>query len=264
MPFVAHRVFGWEPVEIDDSWGLRTIRNGHAYSICNTLHCLECGLLFLDIRFTEDEMKALYSDYRGEAYTTLRERYEPGYRARNDDLNAGIRYLPQVEAFLSPFLPERIRVLDWGGDTGTNTPFKERAELFHVYDISAKSAVPGATIVDMETVRRTAYDLIVCSNVLEHVSYPVDLLADIKARMTEGTILYIEVPYEEVVRLHADSPGLASRKRHWHEHINFFGQVSTGRMVRAAGLEILALEDLGCVPGDELPHQFMIACRLPS
>ena len=79
MPFVASRVFGWEPVEITAEWGLRDIRQGFAYPLCNSVQCADCGVLFLDIRFDDAEMSALYADYRGDAYTALRERFEPGY-----------------------------------------------------------------------------------------------------------------------------------------------------------------------------------------
>jgi len=144
MPFVAHRVFGWAPVEIDDSWGLRTILNGNAYSICNSVSCLDCGMLFLDIRFSDPEMEALYSGYRQAEYTALRDHYEPGYAERNDTLNQGIGFIPEIEAFLTPFLPLPVRVLDWGGDTGINTPFKSASTLFHVYDISGKPGIAGA------------------------------------------------------------------------------------------------------------------------
>ncbi|WP_346323888.1 class I SAM-dependent methyltransferase [Emcibacter sp. SYSU 3D8] len=264
MPFVAHRVFGWVPVEIDDSWGLRTIPNGHAYSICNSLCCEECGMLFLDIRFTDTEMEALYRGYRQEEYTALREHYEPGYRARNDALNAGDAHIPHVEAFLSPFLANRLRVLDWGGDTGINTPFRDRAELFHVHDISAKAVVAGATSVDLETARLIGYDLIVCSNVLEHIPWPLDLLAQITACMGDATILYIEVPHEELVRLHGGQGDLCTRKRHWHEHINFFGRKSLMRMLEVAGLEILRLEELADDVDHIMPCQLMVACRLSA
>jgi hypothetical protein len=64
MPFVAYRAFGWTPVEITPEWGLRTIQTGMAYPLCNSLQCQACGLLFLDIRFDETEMAALYGGYR--------------------------------------------------------------------------------------------------------------------------------------------------------------------------------------------------------
>lgn len=261
MPFVAHRALGWAPVEIDESWGLRTIPSGNAYSICNSVGCEDCGMLFLDIRFSDAEMGALYHGYREEEYTALRDHYEPGYRARNETLNAGDSYIPHVEGFLSAFLPDRIRVLDWGGDTGMNTPLKARADLFHIYDISARDAVAGATIVGLDTARDTRYDLIVCSNVLEHVPFPRELLADIKACMGPETVLYVEVPHEELVRRHGGEADLCTRKRHWHEHVNFFGWTSLRAMLEGAGFEILGLREL-TEDGSGLPCQFMAACRI--
>jgi hypothetical protein len=90
MPFVAHRAFGWAPVTIDESWGLKTVSEGLAYSLCNSLLCRDCGLVFLDIRFDNEALSRLYADYRGEDYIHLRDTYEPGYRSRNDDLQQGI------------------------------------------------------------------------------------------------------------------------------------------------------------------------------
>lgn len=262
MPFVAHRVFGWVPVEIDDSWGLRTIRNGHAYSICNSVSCLDCGMLFLDIRFSDAEMEALYSGYRQAEYTALRSHYEPGYAERNDAVNLGIDFIPEIEAFLAPLLPSPVRVLDWGGDTGINTPFKNVSALFHVYDISDKPGVADAIMVDRDTMQRTSYDLIVCSNVLEHIPYPLDTLFDIRDLMSRETVLYIEVPHEEIVRQNPAGTVLCGLKRHWHEHINFFGLEPLRRLLAAAGLKAIAIRELGNEPKGGFPHQLMLACRL--
>jgi len=53
------------------------------------------------------------------------------------------------------------RVLDWGGDTGVNTPFRSRAMQHDVYDISNRPMVEGARSVDLDTVKASVYDLIV-------------------------------------------------------------------------------------------------------
>ena len=52
MPFISHRAFNWKPAQIDETWGLSTIKNGNAYSLCNSMFCNRCGFLFLDIRFS--------------------------------------------------------------------------------------------------------------------------------------------------------------------------------------------------------------------
>jgi hypothetical protein len=262
MPFIAHRVFGWEPVVIDDSWGLRTIRNGTAYSICKSLLCGDCGLLFLDIRFSDSELGELYRDYRGEEYTRLREHYEPGYSLRNDKLNAGTGYTASVEAFLRPHLEGPIRVLDWGGDTGKNTPFRGEADIVDIFDISDKMPVPGATSVSKAEALAKRYTLVVCSNVLEHVPYPSDVLLELRGAMASDTVLYIEVPFEALVRANPGGADLHRRKRHWHEHINFYSEPSLRRLLNNTGFRPLAIETLAVETGDGAAYFFQVACAL--
>lgn len=237
MPFVAHRALGWAPQKIDTSWGLRDIPSGNALSLCNSVICHTCGFLFCDIRFNDDEMSSLYAGYRGTEYSALREIYEPGYSARNTQLNAGYDYIEEVELFLNPFVSQDTRILDWGGDTGKNTPFRNKNPVT-VLEISGKDALDGITVVTPEEIGTECFDLIICSNVLEHVPHPSSLIKDMMQHMSEDSVLYIEVPYEKTMRdtcSHADR--LAS-KRHWHEHINFYSIDAMSRMLASLDLEI--------------------------
>ena len=261
MPFVAERIFGWVPVDITEAWGLRDIGTGRAQALCCTLHCLDCGLLFLDMRFDDEEMAALYVDYRGPAYRETRTRHEPNYGRRNDLLNEGSPYIASIEGFLSGHVPARPAVLDWGGDTGLNTPFKGRCSAHHVYEISGKPAIAGARAVDRREIASAAYDLIVSSNVLEHVPYPADVLADMVAAMGSGTILYLEVPHEDLVQEVDDPRERAARKRHWHEHVNFFTPEALSAMTDRAGLEIVELRSLPIVAGGLAKRVFSVAVR---
>ena len=260
MPFVAHRTFGWEPVFIDESWGLSTIKNGHSYSICKSLYCDVCGFLFLDIRFSESELSNLYPDYRGAEYNTLRESYEQGYTVRNDNLNAGIGYIQDIENFLLPHLSFPISILDWGGDTGKNTPFKNQNEALDIYDISGKDVLEGARIVSKNEAYSKKYKLIVCSNVLEHVPYPSDILFEITKAMDKETVLYIEVPLEDVV--FNNKSDLHLLKKHWHEHINFYSEKSLYHLVKNVGLEIKELKIMHETAGGNSSNLFQIACKL--
>lgn len=255
MPFVAHRALGWAPVEIDASWGLKTIRQGNAYTICASLACQDCGLLFLDIRFSDDELAALYDDYRGAAYTDLRDHYEPGYAQRNAALTRGIDHLPAIEAFLAPWLPSAPVVLDWGGDTGQNTPFRGTARLMHIFDISGKSVLPGCERVTRDALAAQAYDLVVCSQVLEHVPYPADLLTDICSVLRAQTLLYIEVPFEGLMQSVDEPAAVGARKRHWHEHINFFTPEALRRLLARCGLTVIDLKVLAI--GAQAEHRVL-------
>jgi hypothetical protein len=260
MPFVAHRAFGWEPVEIDESWGLLTIKKGNAYSVCNSLLCEACDFLFLDIRFSDGEMFNLYDDYRGEAYTKLRDFYEPGYSMRNDQLKIGVDYIGHVEKFLEHHLKLPVSILDWGGDTGKNSPFKSRNTRLDIYDISNIPTISGAQRVTKEEALSKKYDLIVCSNVLEHVSYPSDLLADIKMSMDEKSLLYIEVPFEDIM-VNAGN-NVQKEKKHWHEHINFFSEKSLQYLVENFGLKIIDVNKIHITAGGKTSLCFQIACKL--
>jgi len=261
MPFVAHRVFGWEPVRVEADWGMRDIPQGVAQSVCKSLMCDACGLLFLDMRFDDEEMAALYDDYRGPAYSAARERFEPGYTARNALLLDGSDYRATIESLLADAVPARPRVLDWGGDSGVNTPFRGRAAAHDIYDISGRPVVDGARRVDRAAALSQSYDLVVCGNVIEHVSWPRDILRDIAAFMGPRTALYLEVPHEDVVRL-IDEPGARlAAKRHWHEHINFFTAEALDAALASAGLVAAARVSHPVVAGGKASHVFSIVAR---
>lgn len=261
MPFVAHRALGWRPVEIDDSWNLATLQKGHAYSICNSVECQTCGLLFLDIRFSDYELDRLYDDYRGPEYTRLREHYEPGYEAKNNRLKEEIPYLDDVEKFLLPHLKLPVRLLDWGGDTGKNTPFKAFAEPFHIYDISRASTVAGASSVDLKDIAKESYDLIVCSNVLEHIPHPLNFIEEIISCMRQETILYIEVPFEPFMFRNQMNENIVSLRKHWHEHVNFFTMRSLEHLCRNAGLDVIEAKISLIAKISDDANIFQLACR---
>jgi len=268
LPFISHRVFDWAPVEIDDSWDLGRygIKNGMAYSLCNSLQCVQCDHLFLDIRFNDEEMSKLYDGYREEEYIKLRDLYEDGYRQRNQKLNLGYNYVRDIEAFLLPHVGRAngLAILDWGGDTGKNTPFHNKNNKLHIYDISDRPVIGEAQKVDKVAAQSSQYDLVVCSNVLEHVPYPSSVLKEIREAMSTDTILYIELPYENLVRRAEERSSLGdlyTTKRHWHEHINFFNARSIEKILYKMNFEILELETLR-ISGEIADYVYEVACRV--
>ncbi|NEU12965.1 class I SAM-dependent methyltransferase [Methylobacterium sp. BTF04] len=261
MPFLAHRIFGWDSTEVTAAWNLRDLAPGRVYSLCKTLDCAACGAIFLDMRFDDEEMGALYHAYRGPDYCAMRERFEPGYARRNAALAEGSPSLPQIETLLAPHLGPRPRVLDWGGDTGLNTPFRGRCAAHHIYDISDKPVIAGAERVGLEQARAGRYDLVVSAHVLEHVSDPTGLLREMTSAMTRETILYLEFPHEELMR-RADRDDRASAKRHWHEHINFFSEAAIDAMTARAGLAVLERVSHPVSAGGATSQVFSVIAKL--
>lgn len=262
MPFLAHRIFGWDSAEITPDWNMRDLALGRAYSVCNTLACEACGLIFLDMRFDDEEMAALYADYRGPAYRAEREQFEPGYGARNDILLGGSPYIPTIEAILAPYVGASPRVLDWGGDTGVNTPFKGTASIHHIYEISNKPVVANARRIDFEEAISVEYDLIVSLQVLEHVPFPGELLDKISMVMKPKTVLYMEVPHEELMRTVLETGTRIAQKRHWHEHINFFSETAITAMLRRSGLQPLMQVSHSVSAGGRNCQVFSVAAAL--
>lgn len=244
MPFVAKRALGIDPVEITAEWGLRDLKQGTSYLPCHSLQCQTCGALFLDIRFTDAQMASLYHGYRDAAYNAQRDFFEPGYAATvANDYRHRHAYLDTLETWLAPHLPACPTVLDWGGGDGTNTPFLGKGTI-HIHDISEVAPVAGATAAPPDS-SDIPYDLIVCAQVLEHVPAPLELLQDILPRVAPGTRLYVEVPHEALLREHPDCLDLAPRKRHWHEHINFFTEPALHALFDRLGLSVLASHRTG-------------------
>jgi 2-polyprenyl-3-methyl-5-hydroxy-6-metoxy-1,4-benzoquinol methylase len=101
--------------------------------------------------------------------------------------------------------------------------------------------------VSLQTAKNHAYDLVICSNVLEHVSYPQRLISDVLQHITSSTILYLEIPHEPLVKRHQDKKQMLFNKRHWHEHINFFCEESIRALADAMNLNILRFQELDIV-----------------
>jgi hypothetical protein len=271
MPFIADRALGLPPLVITKEMGLRTIKDGVAYAMCKTLHCRSCGHLFVDYRFNENEMTKLYNDYRGLAYSTDRSKYEPGYQVQNTALSERNSYIDVVEEFLSEFLPKgEISILDWGGDTGKNTPFSTRASVIHIYDPSNKSVeLDGASNIYETKHFLSSYQLVVLANVLEHIPFPENTLKDLLDHMARETILYLEVPYEGIQASASQDPpySLQTQRVHWHEHINLFSSLSLRRILERCGLRILKLSSAQINTGNSgvsFTSILQVACSLPA
>lgn len=236
MPFISHKIFNWKPIKILKDWKFKTIKSGMAYSLANTLNCKNCGILFLDIRFNQSQMKMLYNGYRDYKYDKLREKYEPGYTAKFKLTNEKTSInLIRKEKFILRTIEEKtlkkFKILDYGGDNGVNTPFKKLTDI-KIFDLNKK-------YTQIKSNSKKKFDLIFCTHVIEHVPFPKRLIDNIKKFMKKNSYLYIEVPFEKIVYdTHPEMPN-PKKKRHWHEHINFFTRKSLAHLFNNTNLKII-------------------------
>ena len=121
--------------------------------------------------------------------------------------------------------------------------------------------VEGARAIDLNAVKTNVYDLIVFSQVLEHVPYPRESLREIANAMRPETILYVELPHEEVVRLSDDPAQRLNCKRHWHEHINFFTPSALDAVFADVGLSIIERKSHPVTAAGKDSYVFSIVAR---
>lgn len=79
--------------------------------------------------------------------------------------------------------------------------------------------------------------------------------------MRPETILYVEVPHEEVMRLSDDPAQRQERKRHWHEHINFFTPSALNAVFGDVGLSIIERKSHPVTAAGKDSHVFSIVAR---
>lgn len=206
VPFLIERMFDNENIKSD------------------VLFCDKCNFYFSEVRPNDEQMIKLYTNYRDDFYQKQRENYEDYYTKEfNDFLGTSEKTISDRKKFLSNLLEGIIdfsqieNVLDYGGDKGQFIPDEFKNANKYVYDISGIDTVKGVNkIKSFEELLSRRWDFIMCCHVLEHLSYPMDVLNNIISIMPKGAYLYIELPYESYVE-NTDKKAL-----HIHEHINFF------------------------------------------
>ncbi|MGA7449423.1 MAG: class I SAM-dependent methyltransferase [Terriglobales bacterium] len=158
-------------------------------------------------------------------------------------------------------VPRSVKtILDFGGDRGDLFEGLVPGSSTYVYDISGVESVNGVNALrGLDDCAVHRFDLIACSNVLEHVGSPRSTVNEINMIAAPDSLFFIEVPGEspfgtvgfvkrfaqQLILLGA-RPGLAVSMlpfdflRLVHEHVNFFSVESLTKLMQVSGLEVLA------------------------
>lgn len=219
--------------------------------------------MFYNPRLDDTDLRRLYENYRSEEYQQMRHAFEPWYTSNfNEELASASSYRIRrdiVRTILLQHIGERKvrRILDYGGDRGDLVSgLFDEAEPF-VYDISGVSATPGVTATVDPTGCKA--DLIINSNVLEHIGFPRNLVSGIFQAAPEDGLVFLEVPCEFPFGLTRISRrvaqiGVTALTRPWltrflvtraslymmHEHINYFSERALTTLMRSCGGTVIA------------------------
>ena len=205
--------------------------------------CKKCGFEYSSFRPNDAQMQRQYDGYMLEEYLHQRESFEKGFieqtlRVVNDENLANRR--ANLAQFIAPFIMDTKpqTILDYGGGGGETIPLELHYAKCFVFDISNKEPVQNISKIQNEDELCTQrFDLIICSHMLEHVSYPMEFMQKFLTLMHKDSLLYIEVPYAEF-GWREDSDGA----KLIHEHINMFKKETFIEMSKVLGLKVLACE----------------------
>jgi 2-polyprenyl-3-methyl-5-hydroxy-6-metoxy-1,4-benzoquinol methylase len=213
------------------------------------VQCGACSFQYFIPRLSEAEERRLYDEYRGSESQQKRFRFEPWYTPEfnaklfSEQAMDGRRQ--QVAKILHEHLPENEihRALDFGGAKGELLRGLIPGAQVFVYDISSVEPLEGVKTVELNSGLKS--DLVVCSNVFEHVASPRKLLQELLSFAAQGSYVFIEVPDESPAAWKTRAKRLAQlavlalsrpttafsmmRSRTlnvMHEHLNFYSQRS--------------------------------------
>jgi len=229
----------------------------------NLVQCETCDFMFYNPRLEPSEEQRLYAGYRDSEYQRMRHASEPWYTVRVNASLASVssykRRQQALRAVLRSHAGDRhIRsVLDYGGDRGDLVcGLVEDATAF-VYDISGIE--PAAGVISTTDPAGCKPDLIISSNVLEHVGSPRNVVSEMCAAAPPNSMLFIEVPREspfakkrifrriaQVGLMVLVRPALIRSVIRpeslfmMHEHINYFSERSLTALIGACGCELVA------------------------
>ena len=179
-------------------------------------------------------------------------------------MNVVARYL--LRSFASTLVNGRYGAsLIMAGDRGDLVCGLVDGAAAFVYDISGIPAVDGVTATSNPAECKA--DLVINSNVLEHVGFPRLLLQEIVKAVPPGGLVYLEVPRESpfgVARVsrRVGEAGIVALTRPvlarhvlrpaslylMHEHINYFSERSLAALMRSGGCWVIGSGSYGWIP----------------
>ena len=240
------------------------------------LDCPRCGLSFFSQRYDDEDMAGLYSEYRTGNYMRARQRWEPWYRSGiNEAFEPSSAATAQRVRFLEDVLKDACGEREWslivdvGGDAGQFFP-RGKVGRRVLIDPSNKPLPDGVERASSLSELGSPPDLVVIAHVLEHVTDPVALLAEVHGVLADDGRLYVEVPTDrprttarQATDMHARRVERLARHRvpfvaadfasgvgrqyriplpssviKQSEHINFFSPDSLTGLLRRAGFEV--------------------------
>ncbi len=129
-------------------------------------------------------------------------------------------------------------VLDFGGGLGNNIPTCLESKNLYLYEVGDyEPSNKQIKRVSLSQAQGLNFDLILLNDVLEHISYPLEIIHQIRKIIKPNQFLYISVPQEI-----SETPNQDALPAFWHEHLNKFNQKSLLQLLLANNFSIVNIE----------------------
>ena len=200
----------------------------HSMFGADILECTDCKFIFAD--FIHPETIDLF--YKFFCRSTLTA--EEFKRLRSNAKESSRSQLKTIKSYL----PKKIkRVLDYGGGIGeTARLFIPIAEEVYITErephaIKHIKEKPRLRLLDEANLLNDSYvgffDLIIFSNVLEHIAYPISAIQKFSRLLTQNGQLFIEIPNEE--------PFIRATGTSMTHHISYFSENTLKKLIVREG-----------------------------
>lgn len=199
------------------------------------VYCNNCGFVIYTPRPDESDVDEKYRYLEILEQDTGRSPF-PGQVARKRSLS------------ILQYLRKRVKlsgvneVLDYGGGDGSlMQAFREMGMSCFLVDYN-KNCLPGIRKL-ADTVHRlspeSAFDLIICSHVMEHIAEPLKVILTLSQHLRTGGYLFIEVPLDIWERQSLPDDPVT--------HINYFTPNSLWNLLVLSGIQPLYSELTWCL-----------------
>lgn len=215
--------------------------------------CAECHSITPSHEYTYESLSGLYRDYRAENYNRDRTAVEPSYARMAQDVGSHPSELKNRNAAVDAFFRKNSssfaggKMIDIGGSDGRFLPSFvhetfESIDIFDVSDAPLHASITDRKVKKVATMHEGVYSLLTCMHVLEHVGNPKAFFVDTLRHLSEGGLMYIEVPLELTEEKRRDySQRIIDTSTIIHEHLNQFDRLGMEAMIRSTpGVELIA------------------------
>lgn len=227
-----------KPAKLSKFLVWRSTKNKQSTDIDNQIViCNNCNFAASELRLDANEEINLYDQYRGTEYNQQRIICEPDYKEKIsffEDFQVTKLRKETIFKFISNYIDtQQIKsVLDYGGDRGQYI-----SEYFshckkYIYEISDLTPLEGIEKIKLNNEFKV--DLLMCCQVLEHISNLDLIMHNFKKYMHDRTCIYIDVPSYKNPIPNNIVVG---------EHLNFFSEASLKRLFDKHNIKTISIKD---------------------